>query len=155
MVKYLKFNLHSLFMATASVSCVSKTKQNLIVNHTQEQHNLTFATEVCYSCTRHFLLGTFYSYKTVRTCSEPRSVERRLSFAVEVTTASGNWKHPLSLKVIFSARFQWLPCFKNGSHLTPPTSRNPRTAPLKCVSRIYIYIYVCIYNVSHFPLNYD
>ena len=35
MVKYLKFNLHSLFIAIASVSCVSKTKQNLIVNHTQ------------------------------------------------------------------------------------------------------------------------
>ena len=30
MVKYLKFNLHSLFIAIASVSCVSKTKQNLI-----------------------------------------------------------------------------------------------------------------------------
>ena len=35
--------------------------------------------------------------------SEPRSVERRLSFAAEVTTASGNWKHPLPLKIIFSA----------------------------------------------------
>ena len=32
--------------------------------------------------------GSFY--KTVRTCSEPRSIERRLSFTVEVTTASGN-----------------------------------------------------------------
>ena len=53
--------------------------------------------------TRHFLLGTFYSYKTARTCIEPRSVERRLCFAVEVPTASGNWKHPLLLKIIFSA----------------------------------------------------
>ena len=98
MVKYLKFNLHSLFIAIASVSYVSKTKQNLIANHTQYQHTLTFATEVCYSCTRHLLLGTFYSHRTARTCSEPRSVERSLSFAVEVTTASGNWKHPLPLK---------------------------------------------------------
>ena len=113
-VKYLKLNLHSLFIAIASVSCVSKTKQNLIANHTQEQHNLTFASEVCYSCTRHFLLSTFYSYRTARTCSEPHSVERRLSFAVEVTTASGNWKHPLSLKKYFSVRFQWLLCLKNG-----------------------------------------
>ena len=52
-----------------------------------------------YSCTRHFLLS-FYSYRTARNFSEPRSVERRLSFAVEVTTASGNWKHPLLLKII-------------------------------------------------------
>ena len=101
MVKYLKFNLHGLFIAIVSVSYVSK--QNLIVNHTQLQHNLTIATEVCYSCTRHFLLSTFYSYKTVRTCIEPRSVERRPSFTVGVTTASGNWKHPLPLKIIFSA----------------------------------------------------
>ena len=50
--------------------------------------------------TRHFLLGTFYSYKSARTCIEPRPVERRLSFTVEVTTASGNWKHPLPLKII-------------------------------------------------------
>ena len=35
---------------------------------------LTFATEVCYSCTWHILLGNFYSFRTVRTCSEPRSV---------------------------------------------------------------------------------
>ena len=142
MVKYLKFNLHSLFIAIASVSCVSKTKQNLIANHTQKQHNHTFATEVCNSCTRHILLGTFYSYRTARTCSKPRSVERRLSFALEVTITSRNWKHPLPLKIIFSARFQWLLCFKNGWHLTPPTLRHPWTAPLKCVSRIYIYIYI-------------
>ena len=30
-----RVNLHSLFIAIASVSCVSKTKQNLIANHTQ------------------------------------------------------------------------------------------------------------------------
>ena len=35
----------------------------------------------------------------------PRSIESRLSFAVEVTTASENWKHPLSLKIILSARY--------------------------------------------------
>ena len=93
----------------------------------------------------HFLLCTFYSYRTARTCSEPRSVERRLSFAVEVMTTSGNWKHPLPLKIIFNARFQWLLCFKNGWHLTPPTLRHPRTAPQKCVSRTYIYIYIYIY----------
>ena len=154
MVKHLKFNLHSLYIAIAFVSCVSKAKQNLIANHTQKQHNLTYAAEVCYSSTRHFLLRTFYSYRTARTCSESRSVERRLSFAAEVTTGSGNWKHPLPLKIISSARFQWLLCFRNGCHLTPPTLRHSRTAPLKCVSRTYIYIYICIY-VSRFPLNYD
>ena len=90
----------------------------------------------------HFLLGTFYSYRTARTCSEPRTVQRRLSFAVEVTTTSGNWKHPLPLKIIFNTRFQWLLCFKNCWHLTPPTLRHPRTAPQKCVSRTYIYIYI-------------
>ena len=78
-------------------------KANLIVYHTHLQRNLTFATEVCYSCTPHFLLGTFYSYKKARTCIKPRSVERRLSFAIGVTTAAGNWKHPLPLKIIFSA----------------------------------------------------
>ena len=125
---------------------------NKIANNTQVQCNLTFATEVCYSCTRHFLLGTFYSYKTARTCIEQRLLERRLSFAVEVTTASGNWKHPLPLNIIFSVRFQWLLCFRNGLHLIPPTLHNPRTALLKFVSRIYIYIYV---YVSLFSLNYD
>ena len=148
MVKNLKFNRHSLFIAMVSLSYVSK--QN------SEPHsvtaNLTFATEVCYSCTRHFLLGTFYSYKTARTRIEPCSVERRLSFAVEVTTASGNWKHPLPLKKIFSARFQWLLFSRNGLHLTPPTLHNPRTALLKYVSHIYIYI--CVY-VSRFSLNYN
>ena len=89
---------------------------------------------------RHFLLGTFYSYKTARICIEPSSVERRLSFSVEVTTASGNWKLPLLLKIILNASFQWLLCFRNGWYLTPPTLHNPRTAPLKCVSRIYMYI---------------
>ena len=67
-------------------------KQNLIVNNTQLLHRLTFSTE-------EFVIvvhGSFYSYKTARTYSELPSVERRLSFAVEVTTASGNWKHPLS-----------------------------------------------------------
>ena len=121
---------------------------NIIANHTQLQRNLTFATEVCYSCTRHFLLGTFYSYKTARTCIEPRLVGRRLSFAVKVTTASGNWKHLLPLKIIFSARFQCLLCFRNGLHLTPPTLHNPRTALLKCVSRIYIYILLVMCSYS-------
>ena len=143
MVKSLKFNLHSLFIAIVFVSCVSKTKQNLIANHTQQHHNLTSVTEVCHCCTRHFLLGTFYSYRTARTCSEPHSVQHRLSFAVEVTTTSGNWKNPLPLKIIFNARFQWLLCFRNGWHLTPLTLRHPRTAPQKCVSRTYIYIREC------------
>ena len=75
----------------------------MIVKHTKLQHNLIFTTEVCYSCTRHFILGTFYSYNTARTSMEPRSVERRLCFAVEVTTASGNWKHSLPVKIIVSA----------------------------------------------------
>ena len=41
-------------------------------------------------------------------CNEPRLVERRHFFTIEVTTASGNRKHSLPLKIIFSARFQWL-----------------------------------------------
>ena len=35
--------------------------------------------------------------KRARTCREPHSVEHRLSFAVEVTAASGNWA-PASLE---------------------------------------------------------
>ena len=73
---------------------------------------------------------------------------RRLCFAVEVTTTSGNWKHPLPLKIIFNARFQWLLYFKNGWPLTPPTLRYPRTAPQKCVSRTYIYIYIYVYVIA-------
>ena len=45
--------------------------------------------------------GIFYSYNIERTCSELHLVELRLSFIVEVMTASGNWKHPLPLKNIF------------------------------------------------------
>ena len=92
MVYYLKFNLHSLFIAIASVSYVY-TKQNLmIVNLIQLQHRLTFATEVCYSCTRQFLLRVL-----VVNCVR---VEHRLSFAAVVVPASGNWKHLLPLKII-------------------------------------------------------
>ena len=69
----------------------------------------------------------------------------RLSFAVEVTTTSGNWKHPLPLKFIFNARFRWLLCFRNGWHSTPPTLCHPRTGPQQCVSRTYIYIYIYMY----------
>ena len=46
--------------------------------------------------------------KTATAFSEPRLVEHRLSFAVEVTTVSGNWKYPIPLRIIFSAYFQWL-----------------------------------------------
>ena len=60
MVKYLKFNLHSLYIAIASILYVCK-QINVIVN--QLQHRLTAAAEVCYGCMR-----------------------QRLSFAVEVTT---------------------------------------------------------------------
>ena len=133
---------------------------NKIANHIQLQHNLTFATEVCYSCTRHFLLGTFYLYRTARTCSEPRSVERRLSFAVEVTTASGNWKHPLPLKTTFSARFQWLLCFRNGRHLTPPTLVTPDRATKVCLTYLYMYIRIAFsielrLRVSRLLANYQ
>ena len=78
--------------------------------------NLTFATEVGYSSTQDFPLSTFYNspIKQRELVSEPHLVERRLSFAVEVATASGNWKHPYPLKIIFSACFQWLLCFRNG-----------------------------------------
>ena len=90
--------------------------------------------------------STFYSALSTpleqrELVSEPHSVERRLSFAVEVTTASGNLKHPLPLKIIFSARFQWLLCFRNGRLLTLPTLRNPGTALLKCDLTYRIYIY--------------
>ena len=58
-------------------------KENLIVNPHSDSIGLPspqkFVTVVH---------GSFY--ETARTCSEPRSVERRLSFAVEVATASGN-----------------------------------------------------------------
>ena len=90
--------------------------------------------------------GSFYSYKSVRTCSEQRSVERRLSFAVEVATASGNWKHPLHLKIIFSTHFQWLLRFRNGRYLTPPTLRNK----VWSTYLIYIHMYIC-YKCSTFP----
>ena len=53
-----------------------------------------------YHCCNKFSDQAYYSYKTARTCSEPRTEECRLSFAVEVMTASRNWKHPLPLKII-------------------------------------------------------
>ena len=40
------------------------------------------------------------SFKPATTCSEQHLVEHRLSFSVEETTASGNWKHLLPLKII-------------------------------------------------------
>ena len=40
-------------------------------------------------------IGTLFHITFFLTCSEPHSVEHRLSFAVEVKTASANWKHPL------------------------------------------------------------
>ena len=49
--------------------------------------------------------GSYCSYKTARTFNEPFLVERRLSFTVEVTTATGNWKHLLLLKIIFLCPF--------------------------------------------------
>ena len=112
MVKYLKFNLHSLFIAIASVSYVSKTK---LYSEPTLSYNIDLPSPLKFVTAVH---GSFY--KTARTCSESRSVERRLSFAVEVTTASGNWA-PASLENHFSARFQWLLCFRNGWHLTLPT----------------------------------
>ena len=66
-------------------------KANLDSEPPQLQHRLTFAIEVCYSCTGQIVI--------VRTC-EQRSVECRLSFTVEVMTASENWKHPLPFKII-------------------------------------------------------
>ena len=51
---------------------------------------------------------SYYSYKTEKTCSEPGSVECRLFFTFKVTTALGNWKHLLPMKIVFSARFQSL-----------------------------------------------
>ena len=81
---------------------MSKQKQKLV----SEPHSITAVPSL-----PKFVMvvhGSYYSYKTARSCSEPRSVERRLSFAIEVTEASGNWKHPVPLKIIISARFQWL-----------------------------------------------
>ena len=88
--------------------CLNKTKlDNEPYLVTQLQYNLTllqkFVTVVHGTfnsalSTGHFLLCTFNysewlastlkaSYRTARTCMEPRSVERKLSFAVEVTIA--------------------------------------------------------------------
>ena len=53
-------------------------ERKALVNHTELQLMLTFAAEVVA-----VVQGSFYSYKTARTCSEPCSVERRLSFAVD------------------------------------------------------------------------
>ena len=146
MVKNLKCYFHSLFIAMASISYVS-TKKNLIAYHTQLHHNLTFATDICYSWTRHFLLSIFYSYKTATTSIEPSLVERRLSIAVEVMTATGNWNHPLPLKIIFSA-------VSNGYYVLEmaDTQLLPhyviQNAVLKC-GLTYLYIYVSTYCVFH------
>ena len=98
----MKFNLHSLFSNSVRICiCLNKAKLDS-EQHIRLQHRLTVATEVCYSCTRQ-------SYKTARAYSEPCLVEGRLSFAVEVTTVSGNWKQdPLPSKINFSVSFQWL-----------------------------------------------
>ena len=69
------------------------------MNHIQLLHRLTFTKEEFVTVVH----GSFHSYKTASTCIEPRSAECRHSFAVEVTTASGNWKYPLPLKIIYSA----------------------------------------------------
>ena len=106
MVKYLKFNLHSLFVAIAYIMCLNKAKFD---------GEPTLSYSIGLPSLQKFVIvvhGNFYSYKAARTCSEPRLVEHRLSFAVEVTTASGNWKQPVPLKIIFSARFQWLLRFR-------------------------------------------
>ena len=89
----------------------------------------------------HILLGTFYSYRTARTCSEPRSVEHRLSFAVEVTTVSGNWKHPLPLKsflVPVSNGYYVLEMADTySSHIMSPQDRTTEV----CLTYLYIYLY--------------
>ena len=85
--------------------------------HDSEPYSVTASPYLCYRSLIQLYMalstGTFYSL-TARTYSEPLSVEHRISFAVEVKTASGNWKHPLPLEIIFSARFQWLLCYRNG-----------------------------------------
>ena len=53
---------------------LNKAKLDNEQPRTQLKHRFTFATEVCYNCTR-----LFYSYKTARACSDPHSEERRLS----------------------------------------------------------------------------
>ena len=86
--------------------CLNKAKLDVtILSYSVGLPSLLKFVTVVHSC--------FYSYKTARTCTEPRSVERRLSFDVEVTTASGNWKHPLPLKIIFSARSNGY-CYRSG-----------------------------------------
>ena len=94
MVKYLKFNLHGLLV------CVF-TKKNFIVNHTQLELRLTFATEVC-----QLYMAVSTPIKQRKLVVNRIPVERRLSFAVVVAPASRNWKHPLPSNIIFSAHFQ-------------------------------------------------
>ena len=104
MVKSQKFNLHSLFIAIASLFYECKQSKTYTLSYSITLLSLQkFVTVVHDIFNLHFLLGNFYSYKTARTCCETCSVELRLSFAVEVMTASENLKHPLPLKIIFSA----------------------------------------------------
>ena len=78
----------------------------------------------------------------MRTCNEPRLVERRLSFTVKVTTASGNWKHSLPLKIIFMSVSNGYRC-RSGWHLTPPTLRHARATKVwSHVLYIHVYIYL-------------
>ena len=86
--------------------------------------------------------GSYCSYKTVRTFNELFLVERRLSFTVEVTTATGNWKHPLLLKITFCSVSNGY-CGRNGWHLTPPKLHHARATKVRShVLYIHIYIYI-------------
>ena len=67
---------------------------------TQLKHKFTFATEVCYNCRA--------VSAPIKQLESLRSTEWRSLQALDVKTASGNWKHPLPLKIIVSVRFQWL-----------------------------------------------
>ena len=64
-------------------------KQNLIVDHTQLQHRLTFTTIICYSYT-----ANSTPVKQRELVVNYVWVECRLSFAVVVVHAE-NWKQPL------------------------------------------------------------
>ena len=131
MVKYLKFNLHSLFIAITSVLYVFK--ESKFDSEPTISYSISLPSPPKFVTVVH---GSFY--KTVRTCSEPRSVERRLSFAVEVTTASGNWA-PTSLENHFYCPFPMVTKFKkwlalNFAHFSYSVRSH--------VLYIHIYIYI-------------
>ena len=83
------------------------------MSHTQSQHRLTFATEVCYSCTRQF----YRSNDSFRKLEASASLENH-----------------------FQCPFAMVLHFRNGWHLTLPTLRNKEWSHLQNMYTVYINI---------------